>query len=111
MDEWIEEFLFRGRPPSGPGSEMPIEFQVTLGQQVTNPFDASLPPSRRLIGPLTPAQAAEAGWPVERLFAGIDAAALVALDEALAELATARTEIGAKDAELEAMRAAASPAI
>lgn len=90
MEEWIEEFLFRGRPPSGPGSDMPREFQVTIGQQVANPFDASLPPSRRTIGPLTPAQAAEAGWPIERLVEGINAAALAELDETKARLT--RTE-------------------
>lgn len=103
MEEWIEEFLFRGRPPSGPGSEMPSEFQVTIGQQVANPFDASLPPSRRTIGPLTPTQAAEAGWPVDRLVADVNAAALAQLDSTRAELDRAREELAAVTTELAAL--------
>ncbi|SMH42591.1 hypothetical protein [Mesorhizobium australicum] len=110
MEEWIEEFLYRGRPPSGPGSEMPSEFQVTIGQQAPNPFDPALPPSRRTIGPLTPTQAAEAGWPVERLVAGLNAAALRDLDAAKADLATVTDKLSAREAELLALTREAADA-
>nr|WP_295470268.1 hypothetical protein [Mesorhizobium sp.] len=110
MEEWIEEFLFRGRPPSGPGSDMPREFQVTVGQQVANPFDATLPPSRRTIGPLTPAQAAEAGWPIQRLVEGINAAALAELDEARAALTAARQDLEAVQERIAALTGAQAPA-
>lgn len=85
MDQWIEEFLFRGRPPSGPGSDMPVEYQVTIQQQVENPFDPSLAPTRRSIGPLTPAAAAELGWDLTTIIKGLNANALAEIEAVRAE--------------------------
>lgn len=84
MEEWIEEFLYRGRPPSGPDSEKPVDFQVTIGRQAPSVLDPDGPPERRFIGPLTPTQAAEAGWPLEKIVKGLNKSALASLDEARA---------------------------
>lgn len=86
MEQWIEEILFRGRPPSGPGSEEAPSFQVTVGQQVANPFDASQPPTRRLIGPMTPGQAEALGLSLSVLVDGINAEAINRVAELEAEV-------------------------
>lgn len=80
METWIEEFLYRGRPPTGPGSELAPDFHVIVGQQVANPFGGDDPPSRRTVGPLTPTQAAEMGYSLETLVTGINTATLSEVD-------------------------------
>lgn len=88
MEQWVEEFLFRGRPPSGPGREDPPTWHVVIGQQLPNAFDPNEPPQRRLLGPLTPEQAKTAF--------GID------LPKAIEEINTAAVE---RVAELESEKA------
>lgn len=100
MEEWIEEFLYRGRPPSGPGSELPSVFQVTIGQQVASPFGDDQPPIRRTIGPLTPEQAAAAGWSLTKIVKGLNTAALAEVDAARAALIAAQQETSALRMEL-----------
>lgn len=49
-ETWIEEVLFRGRPPSGPGSEQSPRFHVVFGVQSENPISGEL--NRNLVGPI-----------------------------------------------------------
>ncbi len=73
---WIEEFLYRGRPPSGPGSELDATYHIILKQSVESPFGPQEAPVQRTIGPLTPEQSQAAGHPLASLIAGINAAAI-----------------------------------
>lgn len=108
METWIEEFLFRGRPPSGPGSEMPVTFQVIVGRQI----ESGLTPGkfeRELVGPLTPEQAAAAPYNLDlgALVAGINAAAVgeaMALGAAIGQAADLQEQLEAAEGEAAALR-------
>jgi hypothetical protein len=115
METWIEEFLFRGRPPSGPGSEMPVTFQVIVGRQI----ESRLTPGkfeRELSPALTPEQAAAAPYNLDlgALVAGINAAAVgeamalgAAIEQAAAlqeALEAAQDRTAAVEAEAAALR-------
>ena len=71
VEEWLEDFLFRGRPPSGAGAEGAPAWHVIIGQQVDSGFNDG-EKSRRLIGPLTIVQAEAAGWPLARVINGVN---------------------------------------
>lgn len=105
IETWFEEVLFRGRPPSGPGSDQPAEYQVTIGRQVQSALDPSKY-EREYVGPLTPAQALDRfGMDVAAVVAGINTAAvndaagladararIDQLEESLADATAAREE-------------------
>jgi hypothetical protein len=93
MEQWIEEFLYRGRPPSGPGSEQLPVFHVMVGQQAPDPIYPEGPPVRRIIGPLTPEQAAAMGLTLPDLVAGIN-------DDAIEEVLARRARQGPLEREL-----------
>lgn len=59
-ETWIEEVLFRGRPPSGPGSEESPRFHVVFGVQTINPISETL--DRSLVGPVDAAVAESYGY-------------------------------------------------
>lgn len=87
MEEWIEEFLFRGRPPTGPGSDGPPTFHLVIGRQADSPFPGEAK-QRQLLNPMTPEQADAAGWPLSKIIEGINTDAIAhgnALATALAE--------------------------
>ena len=96
-DVFLYEFLYRGRPG---GEARAASWHVILGQFVTPPgggagqFVAS--------AALTPAQAAAAGFPLERVLAGMEAAALAERDAAVAALAAMTAERDARRAEIAA---------
>lgn len=99
-ETFLYEFLFRGRPG---GEAAAASWHVILGQVVTPPgggagqFVAS--------GALTPAQAAAAGFPLERVLGGIETAALAERDAAVAALAAMTAERDALRAEIAALTA------
>lgn len=41
VQTWIEEFLFRGRPPEGPGADQPSTFHVIVAQRETSEISPS----------------------------------------------------------------------
>ena len=86
MEEWIEEFLFRGRPPSGPGADEPVTYHVVIGQQADSPLGEG-EKVRKAVGPLTPAQSQAAGWPVTRLVEEVNTQALARIDVLTGEVA------------------------
>lgn len=75
VEEWVEEWLFRGRPPSGPGSDMPRDYQVMIGWQAPSPRDPNKR-DRGRDGPYTPAQAEALGHSITTLVEGVNAAAI-----------------------------------
>ncbi|MEO7466912.1 MAG: hypothetical protein ABIV36_07865 [Sphingobium limneticum] len=75
VEEWVEEWLFRGRPPSGPGSDMPRDYQVMIGWQAPATRDPSKL-DRGVEGPYTPAQAEALGHSITSLVEGVNAAAI-----------------------------------
>ncbi len=109
MEQWIESFLYRGRPPSGPGSELPCAFQVEIGQQVADPFDPSGPPSRRVTLPLTPEQAATAGFHLADLITGINADAIEENANLTNEIADLRVRLAEAESALASAVARLSP--
>lgn len=118
MEQWIEEFLFRGRPP---GSTEPPAYHVVIGQQVSDPFEPDKK-TRRLLGPMTPEQAEAMGFPASALVAGINDAAvaevakahdavIAAIGDATAERQAriaAEDQVAALRAEIAALQAAAN---
>lgn len=55
---WIEEFLFRGVPPSGPGSDRPVECHAQIGVQAPSQAEDG-EYERRISKPLPPLEAKE----------------------------------------------------
>lgn len=88
IEYWVEEFLFRGVPPSGPGSERVSAYHVIIGSQA----ESALVPGqfeRRISGALTPEQAQEQfGLSLADLVTGINA---VAISNAMALTSYANT--------------------
>ena len=104
---WVEEVLFRGRPPSGPDSELPPRLHVVMGVQrleedLLNASNSRL--VRQITDPLTMAQAQEAfGFTPAGLVEQINGQAFAEADRqvqiaaALSELAQdQKTEIEAR---------------
>lgn len=106
IQTWLEEFTWRGRPPEGPGSEMPVAFQVTLGRQAQSTISPDKY-ERDLLGPLTPEQAADAGFPLESICSEINRETL---DENL-RLKADVAKLEAKVASLEAAVASRDEAL
>ncbi|MFE1602112.1 hypothetical protein [Methylobacterium sp. ID0610] len=111
-EAFLYEFLFRGRAADDPE---PPAWHVILGQVVRLPGarEAQFVDS----GALTPAQAAAAGFPLERVLAGIEAAALADRDATAAALSAMTRErdalreaLAAVTAERDALRSAAADA-
>ena len=110
VEEWIEEFLFRGRPPSGPDSDKAPTWHVVIGQQADSPLSPE-EKVRKVVGPLSVAQAELAGWPLTRIVKDINTDAvkrIAELDVVVAErdssvaelsskLSTAQTDIAQRD--------------
>lgn len=96
MEEWIEEFLFRGRPPSGPDSDQTPTWHVVIGQQQDSPF-AGREKDRNLAGPMSPEQAEALGWPLSRLLDGINAEAVRSLNELQAQVEAGNVAMAEKD--------------
>lgn len=85
-DEWIEEFLWRGRPP---GSAQPSGWHIKIGKMVEIAGKES--PIVSLELPM--ARAAELGWELPEVLAAINSAVL-------AEVETRQTEIAEKDVQI-----------
>lgn len=91
MEQWIDEFLFRGRPPSGPGSDVPPTFHAVVGQQTPDPFGGDTP-SRRLIGPLTPGEAEAMGLSLDALCDAVNGASIDHIDALQKQIAALEDE-------------------
>jgi hypothetical protein len=98
--QFVYQYLYRGRPESGHGSGSP-DWSVVLGRYVEMP---GLSEPRMLeTGPLTPEQAAAAGFPLSGIIDGINAAALADRDAqaaALVAMTAERDRLAAQVAEL-----------
>lgn len=70
-EQWIEEILFRGRPPSGPSSEEPGSFHVVIGLQADDPLSPG-EKTRKLLGPMSLSTAEELGYTFEDILHGIN---------------------------------------
>lgn len=105
MDLWFEEFTFRGRPPSGVGSDLPSEFHLIIGRQVTSALDPSRH-ERELVGPLTPDQAAGMGLPLETVLEAINEVAVQDVIDLTAQVAALEAELTATRRALEQLRGA-----
>ena len=85
MEEWIEEVVYRGRPPSGEGSDLSPGWHVIIGQQVDSPFENGVK-QRRLLGPLTIAQALEMGYTLPSVLETLNTSAINEIAELKVEL-------------------------
>lgn len=83
IETWIEEFLYRGRPATGVGSELESTFQITVMKRAPDPFGDGKPVTKAMV--LTAAQAEAEGFALSSLVAGVNADALKSVDEARAE--------------------------
>lgn len=80
--EWIENFLYQGRPAS---SDQPSGYHVTIGQEADDPFTPGAT-IRRLVGPMTPDAAEAMGYPASTIVTGIN-------DKALADIAALQLQV------------------
>lgn len=92
MEQWIEEFCFRGRPLNGPGSEMPTEFCVIVARRYPHPVKAG-EYFTDVLPPMTPAQAEAEGLTLSDLVADINAQAIDQVADYGAALALANDEL------------------
>lgn len=104
MQQWVEEFLYRGRPP---GSTEPPAYHVIVGQQVADPFDSSRV-TQRFLGPMTPEAVQAMGLPVSALIAGINDGTLAQVDNLTAMLAERTQELSEATEQRDAAVKAAS---
>jgi hypothetical protein len=100
MEYWLEEFTYRGRPPSGEGSESPPEYHVRIGFQQPDPFNPDGSMKRSISDALTPARAEAAGWPLSMVVKAINAETLKALDAATTEVAALREALEEKSSQV-----------
>lgn len=98
MQQWIEEFLYRGRPSEGPGSETPPEFHVVIKRSAPNPFDNKLPPISETLGPLTPTQAEVLGWDLTKITESINIESAKECDSNRAEITKLSEDLEARTA-------------
>lgn len=106
MDIWIEEFLFRGVPPSGPGSDRTPAWHLIVQKQFPNPANPDGNPIRSpdFAEIMTPLQAEAIGLRLADIVAGINAEAIDRVAALEAEIAPLREEIEALTAEGAALR-------
>ena len=71
MEEWIEEFLYRGRPPSGPDSNKEPAFHVVIGTQAESPLDPT-EKVRKFSPPLSLQAAEDKGWTFSEIIANLN---------------------------------------
>lgn len=96
METWIEEWLFRGRPPSGADSDKSPRYHIVIGKQAPDPFNPDQM-VRQLSAPILSEQLEEFGFSRAAL---IDQFNIDALDR-IAEL---DDQVAAKDVEMETLR-------
>lgn len=82
MAVYVYEFLYRGRPNGDVAYHVILADEVEVMGKVTHVER----------GPLTPEAAAELGFPLKKIVAGINAEVLVARDRAIAEKLAAEAE-------------------
>lgn len=92
MEFWIEEWLFRGRPPSGPDSEKLPSCQIIIGKQVDDPFNPGKL-LRQLSNPISPDQLPEYGFSAEDLITSFNLEALKTIAQLQSELSSLKNEI------------------
>jgi hypothetical protein len=108
IETWLEEFLYRGRPPSGPGSELAPDFHVILGRQAPDPLNPGSM-RRELSLPLTPAQAAALGFVLPELISTINSAGLDRVRALEAENETLTASVADLQTQVEQLTAASAP--
>lgn len=86
MTLYIEEFLWRGRPP---GSDQPLAYHVVLGSFGKDAFGRD---GVTISDPMTPAQAEQMGFPLSTIVNGINAVTLQERDAAIAAQKSAESE-------------------
>lgn len=100
MTLFVEEFLYRGKPPGS--VELPA-WHVVLGDAVTDAFGNQ---AISLSGPLTPARAETLGYSLAAVIADLNAGIAASADALRVELAAVKAE---RDALTEQLRAATAP--
>ncbi|HVI28872.1 hypothetical protein [Hansschlegelia sp.] len=85
MTQYVEEFVYRGRPPS---SELQPAWHVRLGSETPSAFGGE--PTIELTQPMMVTEAEAAGWPLDDILGAVAAAATVRADTLAAQLAAAR---------------------
>lgn len=101
MAEYVEEFLYRGRPPHLIENGAVPSWHVRLGREVMNPYTRKV--EVFVSEPMTATEAEAAGWPPARISADIDSRLMIAnesLRQRLAELQAALLEKDEKILEL-----------
>ena len=93
MEQWIEEFLYRGRPPSGSDSDKTPAFHVVIGSQAESPLDPA-EKVRKFSSPMSLEAAEQAGWTFEAIVAGMNT-------EAIKQCAAHEVKIAELESELE----------
>lgn len=91
MEEWIEEFLYRGRPPSGPDSDKEPTFHVVIGRQADSPLNPGEKVRRTVV--MTPEQAEAAGWALASIVAEINAESIKQCDALKAKVTDLESQI------------------
>lgn len=86
MEEWIEEFLYRGRPPSGPDSDKEPAFHVVIGTQAESPLDPS-EKVRKFSAPMSLQAAEDKGWTFAEIIADLNLNAIKRITELEAQVA------------------------
>lgn len=97
---FVHEFLYRGRPENGPGSGAP-GWHVVIGQYIESLGRSEM--ELRQSEPLTPEQAAAAGFSLPAILKAINAAALADRDAqaaALVAMTAERDKLAAQIAEM-----------
>jgi hypothetical protein len=98
MDQWIEEVLFRGRPPSGPDSEKSPKLHVVFGMQTEDPFSPG-EKIRRTVGPMDMETAKKHGYTPALLVEQINLSAFDRIQELEAQVAEQDEQIALLTAE------------
>lgn len=92
---YVEEFLYRGRDATHePGQ--PSIYHVVLAEFVVGPDGK---PSQLKTGALTPSQATDAGFPLDRILGDLAASAMMERDQALQVAEVAKTKRDEAEAE------------
>ena len=104
MTLYVDEFLYRGKPPGS--ADLPA-WHVVLGDAVTNGFGE---PSISLSGPMTPERAEALGFPLAAIVAQINAGMAAAADALRVEIADCKTTITTLETEAKTLRGEKSAA-
>lgn len=97
---WIEEFLFRGRPSIGPGSESSAAYHVVLHKRTVSAFDDTKFTDEVMM--LTPDKAESAGWSLATILNGINA-------EAVSEVSVLRARVLELEAQVNSLTESVQP--